>query len=205
MLKTLLSSLFGKKEQVEEPEGSYLVAQLNEKIMPIDRGLVYGDPLDEYIRNKGYGEVTGGGTLQEKTGEIIYCDIEICLSDKKVDEEMIADITGKLESLGAPKGSKLIIESTGVEVPFGLKEGLALYLDGQNLPSEIYASCDINHVLSELLRLTGKEPGMERYWEGETETAVYLYDTSFDEMRNAISEFIDSYPLCQGARVVQIA
>src|SRR6186713_2136845 len=139
MLKKFLTSLFNKKNDIEEPVGNFIIAQLNEKVMPIDRGLVYEDPINEFLKEKQYGEVTGGGTLQEKTGELAYCDIEIKLSTIDIDKTVITNIIDKIESLGAPKGSKLIIERTKEEIPFGKKEGLALYIDGQNLPPEVYA------------------------------------------------------------------
>ncbi len=204
MLKNFFKTLFKKKEKADG-SGNFIVAQLNEKIMPIDRGLVYEDPLDEFLKEKGYGEVTGGGTLQEKTGELAYCDVEISLASNSIDKTVIADIIGKLENLGAPKGSKLIIENTKDEIPFGKKEGLAIYLDGQNLPEEVYKECDVNFVLSELHRLTNIEPNTDRNWQGEKETALYFFGDSFEQMKNSISEFIATYPLCKGARVVQIA
>ncbi len=205
MLKKFLTTLFKNKGDTEEPLGNFIVAQLNEKVMPIDRGIVYEDPIDEFLKEKKYGEVTGGGTLQEKTGELSYCDVEIKLSTNDIDKLAIADIIDKIESIGAPKGSKLIIEKTKEEIPFGKKEGLALYIDGQNLSPEVYAECDINFVLSEIHRLTNIEPNADRSWQGEKETALYFFGDSFEQMKNSISEFIDTYPLCKGARVVQIA
>jgi hypothetical protein len=205
MLKKFLTTLFKKKDDPEEPAGNFIVAQLNEKVMPIDRGLVYEDPIDEFLKEKQYGGVTGGGTLQEKTGELAYCDIEIKLSTNDIDKSVIADIIEKIESIGAPKGSKLIIEKTKEEIPFGKKEGLALYIDGQNLSPEVYVECDINFVLSEIHRLTNIEPNADRNWQGEKETALYFFSDSFEQMKNSIAEFIETYPLCKGARVVQIA
>lgn len=205
MLKKLLSRLFNKKVALEESTGNFIVAQLNEKVGPIDRGLVYEEPLDDFLKEKQYGEVTGGGTLQEKTGELSYCDIEIEITSKIIDNVTIADIVAKLESLGAPKGSKLIIEGTKEEIPFGKKEGLALYLDGTGLPEEVYKESDINFVLSELHRLTNIEPNADRNWQGEKETALYFFGDSFETMKNSISDFIATYPLCKGARVLQIA
>jgi hypothetical protein len=205
MIKKLFTTLFKKNEQTEAPESNFIVAQLNEKVMPIDRGLVYEEPLDEFLKERGYGEVAGGGTLQEKTGELSYCDVEISLASISIDKSMIAEIIWKLESLGAPKGSKLIIEKTKDEIPFGKKEGLAIYLDGQNLPDEVYKECDINFVLSELHRLINIAPNADRNWQGEKETALYFFSDSFEQMKNSISDFIATYPLCKGARVVQIA
>ncbi|MBP3967330.1 hypothetical protein [Paenibacillus lignilyticus] len=78
------------------------IIQLNDKIMPINRGLVYEDPLDEYLRANSLGEITGGGTMQEETGEIEYCDIEVLISKrnyKQISSE-IMDFLEVLEGLG---------------------------------------------------------------------------------------------------------
>jgi hypothetical protein len=76
----ILKKLFGSNEEKEQtPQGSFIVIQLNEKIMPIDRGEIYEDPLDEFLQRNLYGEVTGGGTMQAKSGEIEFCDMEVLI------------------------------------------------------------------------------------------------------------------------------
>ena len=59
MLKKIISNLFPKKKI--EQESNFIVVQLNEKVMPIDRGIVYEDPIDEFLKERNWGEVTGGG------------------------------------------------------------------------------------------------------------------------------------------------
>ncbi len=73
------------------------------------------------------------------------------------------------------------------------------------MPKEVYEECDINFVLSELHRLTNIEPNADRNWQGEKETALYFFSESFEEMKESISKFVATYPLCKGARIVQIA
>ena len=92
-----------------------------------------------------------------------------------------------------------------VDVPFGSLEGLAVYLNGTDLPHEIYKQCDVNHVVDEINRLLHGKGAMFGHWQGPKETALYLYGDSADEMRHLISGFMDEYPLCQKARVVKIA
>jgi len=87
----------------------------------------------------------------------------------------------------------------------GKREGLALYLDGRNLPAETYQTCDSNYVLAEVKRLTQDESDVLRYWQGPTETAFYVYGDSFEAMKRSIQGLVDTYPLCKGARIVQIA
>ena len=206
MLNKIFKKLFGSNEEKEQiPQGSFIVIQLNEKIMPIDRGEIYEEPLDEFLRTNAYAEVTGGGTMQAESGEIEFCDMEVLIYKGNDIEKIITEIISKLEIWGAPKGSHIEIQNTEEKITFGRKEGLAIYLDGLNLPENVYRECDSNFVLSEVSRLIGYEGKVERYWQGEKEMALYFYGDSFKEMKATISEFINTYPLCQGSRIAQIA
>jgi len=178
---------------------------LNDKIMPMDRGDVYEDPLDEFLKSMNYGEVTGGGTMQMENGEIEYCDLEICLNSAQIDDEMIKQIINKLEELGAPKGSTLLVENTQEKIPFGINEGLAIYLDGINLSDEVYKNSDSEAIANEICRLANIESDIIRYWQGNTETALYFYDKSFEKINNSIEHFVKTNPECENARIVQIA
>lgn len=202
MIKRLLAGIFSKKPTPVQEK--YIVAQLNDKIMPIDRGDVYEDPLDELLKIKYYGEVSGGGTLQAVSGEIEYCDVEIKLVDT-LNKQAVEEIIAKLESLGAPKGSKLIIEETGEQIPFGRLEGMAIYLDGVNLSDEVYKNSDTEALAENINALIGIKTDILRYWQGNTETAIYFYGHSFEDMKIATAEFISITPDCENARVVQIA
>ncbi|MDB4921177.1 hypothetical protein [Mucilaginibacter sp.] len=203
MIKKIWNKLFNK---AEEPQpGNYIVAQLNDKLMPIDRGEVYEDPLDEFLKQKWYGEISGGGTLLSKSNEIEYCDVEIKLREKDISRQAIAEIINKLEELGAPKGSKLIIEDTGEKIEFGKLEGLALYLDGVNLSDEVYKNSNPEALILDIKKLTNIESDIVRYWHGNTESGMYFYGESFNGMKDAIANLINSNPECENARVVQIA
>jgi hypothetical protein len=119
----------------------------------------------------------GGGTMLGANGEIEYCDVEIELADDS--EEMIERLILVLEKLGAPKGSKLFVNERGQEIPFGTLEGLAVYLNGTDLPASTYQECDVNFVYSEFDRLLEGIGSVHSYWEGPTETALYMYGESF--------------------------
>ncbi len=201
-----LKKLFGdKKEQESQSSGNFIIATLNDKVMPLDRGEIYEDPLDEYIQVNAIGQVTGGGTMQLKTGEIEYCDIEIQLNGDEINDEQINSIIEKLEELGAPKGSKLTIEKTGQKIEFGKKEGLGIYLDGINLPDAVYAEADIDYLADELNKRASPDNNVIRNWTGNEESALYYYAQSFEEMKNGVQDIVDSYPLCKGARIEKIA
>jgi hypothetical protein len=190
--------------QPSDAVGVDVTAQLNHKLMPIDRGERYEDPLGAALESAGLGEVVGGGTMQLQTGEIEYIDVELVLSDLA---KAIPLVVATLEASGAPKGSKLRLHrADGVqEIPFGTQEGVGVYLDGATLPAEVYATSDINVVIEQLMERIEGMGEMQSYWEGETETALYFYGPDAEALKGRMAGFLSEYPLCAGARVVTIA
>ena len=193
---------FFKKKKIElEPE--FIVVTINARIQPMHRCEIYEDPLEETLSKNSIGEISGGGTLQSQTGEIENCDVEIQVNNSN--NEVVQLIKSSLEHIGVPKGSKITVEATDTEIDFGTLEGLAIYLNGTDLDDEIYANCDSNHVYNELDRLVQGNGKVHSYWQGETETAFYLYGTSFVQMKSQIFDLVANYPLCQKCRIEQIA
>jgi hypothetical protein len=207
MFKKLLDKLFKSKSKTDSDEGSgnYLVATLNDKVMPIDRGDIYEIPLDSFLKENGYGEVTGGGTMQLETGEIEYCDVEICLNSENIDKAIVNKIIKKLEELGAPKGSRLLIEKTAERIPFGVTEGLGLYLDGINLSDEVYKNSNSEALATEIRKLANIKGEVLRFWQGNIETGLYFYGDSFENIRNSIENFVKQNLECENSRIVRIA
>lgn len=186
----------------QEPVFAY--ARINARVLPMDRGERYEDPLMEALEENGLAEVTGGGTMQAASGEILYCGIDLDLFDVEKAVPFVCEFLGEC---GAPIGSKLEYEQDGksVEVPFGFLEGLAIYFNGTELPSEVYETCDINHVFDEINRLLDDRGEIQGHWQGPTETALYLYGYYAEEMKERIASFMAEYPLCQRARYAVIA
>ncbi|EMH4146712.1 hypothetical protein RGN32_000137 [Providencia stuartii] len=147
--------------------------------------------------------VTGGGTLLSDNGEIDECDIE--LSVVEANDENISLIIQLFSSMLAPKGSRLVIHGEDIVIEFGDEEGLALYLNGTDLPDEVYENSDINDIFDKLDEAVEDIGAIHGVWEGPTETAFYFYGASFAEMSSLLQPLIDSIPLCQKSRVVQIA
>lgn len=172
--------------------------------MPLERGDRYEDPLDEALKTQEFGEVTGGGTMQKVSGEIEFIDLEMRLSDLV---RGIPFVISKLENWGAPKGSILRVYQKDMteEIPFGRAEGIGIYLDGVNLPKDVYQNSDVNHVISECNKRLSGRGEMQSFWEGPQETALYFYGQSASEMKRLMHDFIESYPLCQNAREVTLA
>jgi len=178
-----------------------LTLQMNARLQPLTRGELYEDLIGEALEAYEIGGVDGGGTMLQESGEIEFCDVEIFL-DKKTDENMnlLFEI---IAELGVPKGSKLYGEDAEYKV--GTLEGLALYLNGTDLPDKVYKKCDINHVIEKIDELLDEEGAYYSYWEGPNDTALYFYGASFNKMKKIMEPFLEKYPLCEKCRVVQIA
>lgn len=194
----MFKKLFSKPETARQ----LVIARLNDRSQPIDRGERYEDPLDAFLKANGLGEVSGGGTQLQETGEIDFCEVEIQLAT--VSPEVLEAVAAQLQAAGAPKGSALV-QPDGTELPLGRHEGLAVYLNGTDLPDETYQECDSNFVFSEFNRMLEGLGAVHSHWQGPAETALYMYGPSYSAMRFALSDFLASYPLCARARVVQIA
>ena len=197
-------AFWNRKKREEEPHGEHLTAQLNARLMPIDRG-DFEDPLDEFLKERSLGEVTGGGTqLADEPAGIEFCDVEILLKDPS--DANLAAVIQCLEQLGAPKGSKLHLPDRE-SIPFGVYEGLALFLDGVNLPDSVYETCDVDELVetANAKLAAGGGGRFYSYWQGSTETGLYFYGPSFAAMRTALGPVLAADPQCQGARVEQIA
>lgn len=183
--------------------GEMVIARLNARAQPLDRGEVFEDPLSDILQAAGIGEVTGGGTLLGEEGEIEFCDLEIMVPEAT--DAVLGAIREALEGLGAPKGSRLIWNDGANELKFGTFEGLAVYLNGTDLPDAVYEQSDASFVYEELGRLVGSEGRVVSHWGGPRETALYLYGRSAATMLARIRPFLDTYPLCDKARIVTIA
>lgn len=183
----------------------FIFLELNLRIMPLNGAICRAeieDKLIEILKEDGKGDVTGGGTYQNSNGEITGCDIEINLNDDS--KETIDWLLNILNDFNFPKGSRLT-DGDELTIELGSSEGLAIYLDGVNLPDEVYLECDINFVVSEMERLLGDNGSFYNAWIGNEWTGLYFYGTSFEIMNNAVKDFITTYKLCQGCRIEQIA
>ncbi len=175
---------------------------LNARLQPVHRGRMFAESLDRFLSQKGLGEIEGGGSLQSKTGEIEYCDIVVLLHDP-VDANAAA-VASALESLGAPLGSRYRVDGADDVTAFGVNQGLGLYLNGTDLPDETYANEDVNELIDRLKETIDGHGRLMSFWAGPTETALYFYGKSFDQMADVLAPVIAAHPLAQQSRVEQI-
>ncbi|MBW6420563.1 hypothetical protein KX729_03845 [Rhizobium sp. XQZ8] len=188
--------LFSKKPKTKP----MLVATLNARLQPLDRGEIE-DAFDDTMKRLGLNiRVVGGGTLMTNEGEPEDIDIEV----DDLSAEIAATVTRAFEAMLAPVGSRLRLPDQTV-VEFGRQHGLGLYLNGTDLPRDIYTTCDSNHVYRECNRLLEGVGRVSSHWQGAQETALYMYGTDFSVMHDRLTTFLETYPLCQKCRVERIA
>ncbi|MEP2718021.1 hypothetical protein [Pseudophaeobacter sp.] len=201
--RSILSSMKNSGEDHGD-DRTIVIAQLDARVQPIDRGDYFADPLDDVLQSSGSGEVTGGGTqLAGEPDGIAYCDIEIMVNE--LSKATIQEIISTLEELGAPKGSVLKLPEGRNDIAFGSLEGMALFLNGTDLPAEVYEQSDVNDLISRCEALVEGGGRFRGFWEGSSETALYFYGKSFDDMKLSIEDLLATDPLCAMARVVKIA
>lgn len=175
-----------------------ITLDLNMKLLPFDRSIIE-DILDKYLENEAIGRVTGGETFQEPNGEIKNCNIEIKLKDIKYYDDFLKIV----KKIKLARGSKIISSKEIIDI--GKMEGLAVHLNGTDLPLEVYKSCDVNYVVKKLNQILKNKGHMLSYYEGADDTILYFYGDSFKEMNELIKDFITSYPLCDKCQIIQIA
>jgi len=180
-----------------------LDVRLNARLPSVQRGDRYEDPLAFWIEGAFPGSrVTGGGTLRSPQGEPLACAVRAEVTGASSDIE--DGVAAFLDGLGAPLGSSLTL---GERAPreFGVQIGFALYLDGHGLPTEVYAANDVNEFIDELHARTADHGVLQSFWEGPTETALYLYGPDASALSGSIAPLLGAHPLAVNARLERIA
>lgn len=176
-----------------------LTVELNARLQPIHRGEMFEEPLENVLIQANVGEVLGGGTFMSATREIEKCDITL-----EVKDDWIAKVFAYLQRIKIiPKGSKIICKQE--ITPIGQAEGMAIYLNGTDLPAEVYRTNDINELISKLQDALGDKCFMFSWWEGGTETALYFYGESYLKLYESVKHILEIHPLCKLSHVKQIA
>jgi hypothetical protein len=112
-------------EQLRADAPPIVLAKIVQPIGPVERERIYEEPLAEFLAEHDLGEVTGGGTMQDRDGSVLFAGIDIEVTDV---ERAIPLIAKKLAELGAPDGSVLQYDVGGETVVYpiarsGVKRG----------------------------------------------------------------------------------
>lgn len=182
----------------EREHPHYVVVTIWEHIEPIDRGDRYEEPLWDAI--EGAGHVVGGGSQFSRKDGIEFVNIEIELASL----DSIPLVKSTLEAQGCPKGSEVryTIDGRDVIEEFGVTECVCVFLDGVNLPDEVYQETDIDELAGQLSEALGESGEIRGSWAGETETSIFLFGNEAEETYSRVEPVLNSYPLCQNARIV---
>lgn len=184
---------------MSEPYPHLVIARILEYIEPLDRGDRYEDPLDKQLHEYAVGEVAGGGSQLDENGGIVFVDIELHLKDRDAALELCKLA---LEFLGAPKGSQFIYYEGEQELkmPFGTTEGVALVLDGVNLPQEVYEKFGLDELMAALQPVLADGIGEFHACRTLNEvTEVYFYGPSADQLMEVLAPVQQTFPLCQNS------
>jgi hypothetical protein len=90
-------------DQPWEPP-TIVFAKIVQPIHPTDRERLYEEPLAKFLAERDLGEITGGGTMQDGDGSVLFAGIDIEVRDPR---RAVPRIARKLAELGAPEGSEL--------------------------------------------------------------------------------------------------
>ena len=176
----------------------HVTLHLNMRLMPVDRGALFEDPIDEVLHKHDIGEVTGGGTLLSKEKMPISCDIEFSIKKDKIDEFISFLKAANTIASGS------YIEHDNKKEEIGTLEGLNLILDGTGLDEKVYRENDVNNVISEIDNLIKEKGQYHSYYIGEKNTNLYFYGASFNEMKEIIANYAKTSPLCENSIIEQI-
>jgi hypothetical protein len=179
-----------------------ITARIPEHIEPLDRGQRYEAPLNDALASRELGMLSSAGTHLTPESEIGYVDLEIALANLNA---ALGVVKRTLEAQGAPVGSRLLFRRNGIdeELPFGVQEAVAVYLDGVSLANEVYERTNIEELVTRVAEAVESVGGEWRgSWNGPSETALYQFGPSADAMLDALLPVFDSFAICQNARVV---
>src|SRR5216684_4274514 len=70
-----------EKERASRPPGHFVSAKIMDPILPMARGSMYKEPLDEALQARGFGSVTGGGTQMGPDNSVAWIGLELELSN----------------------------------------------------------------------------------------------------------------------------
>ncbi len=192
--------LFNIKNKVEtvENEMCNVILHLNMRLMPIDRGTLFEDPIDEVLHKYNIGEITGGGTSISKERMPISCDIEFVIKKNQIDN--FISFLKNVDTMA--KGSYIEYDDKREEI--GNLEGLNLILDGTGLDENVYKENDVNDIINEINSLLEGKGKYHSYYIGEKNTNLYFYGNSFAEMKKIIVNYTKTSPLCKNSIIEQI-
>lgn len=192
----------GQKRNERANRVAKVHVHINARLQPKHRDKRFEGPLSEILARLAPGsEIVGGGTLLSAEREPLSCDIEFFWAGEP--ERATAAIVDMLEQNGIPRGSYVSVNG-GTQRDIGMFEGVGVYLNGTDLPDQVYAESDVNELITHSHAALGGRGELYSWWKGPRETALYFYGPSAATVRELLGPVLDSDPLAQRCRVVDL-
>lgn len=122
---------------------------------------------------------------------------EVPLEDAEGVVAALLDLEG-----GLPTGTT--VEIHGKAVACGELAGVALYLNGTDLPDEVYAASGLQEVVTTLQEALGRVGQLWSYWQGPAETGLYFYGPDGAAIRDVLAAQASVVPLLESSRLVDL-
>lgn len=181
-----------------------LTIHLNARIMPIDRGSQFEDPLFEVLEERFPGtEWTGAGTQTSETGEPVSCDI-VADVPRRHTKKILSVVAEFLTAHGAPKGSWAGFDPKRNTVTFGELEGTQIRVDvagakSAGAPSEFFDEL----LVSTEAAVTPASSWMS-VWESNEWLTITYYGRSGAELLRVAEEVIPALGLARFTQARQL-
>ncbi len=105
--------LTGRSRAGSHRYAHFVYAKILDPIGPMERGRKYADPLHEALRERDLGEVSGGGVVWTKAGQVEWVGLDLELANLQGALEFTRQ---RLRELGAPPGSFLEYLESGKDI-----------------------------------------------------------------------------------------
>ena len=188
--------MFKKKESAAEKAVNKSIVSL---VLYINE-----DTISPVLKKYRLGKLVGGESMMTKENGVECCELSFECPRRKLNK-----LINLLSIIPLAKGSRITVYGEDgkeeKEIEVGKLECMGIRLNGTELPDEIYKSCTSDYVVDELMKILGEEKVLYTYWHGDTDMLLFFYGESYEEMRDKVSDFLDTYPLCRDCTVEQVA
>ncbi|MDX8348860.1 hypothetical protein SLH49_12805 [Cognatiyoonia sp. IB215446] len=184
-------------------EPVYLSVRLPLKIGPMERFEFWEEPLTEILKAEELGEITGGGTMMDPEGDILYCDLEVELSD--LTDKTLDKLQDAMTRLNAPKSTSFVTDGGTVLREFGSISVVGIGLNGADLPDSAYEGFDPDDFNDEVVSSLGEGYAYGGSHAGEKYTFFYYHGSDADHMKTRLTDIAAHKPIGEGAQITQLA
>ena len=168
-----------------------IILQINDKCGPMVRGELYREPLEDFFEENKLGEVTGGGTLLQESGQPEYSEIEISLNT--LSDDILKKLIEKVNSI-VPKGSVMFLEDD-TEIQVGILEGVAINLNHSQAPEALLDEMDFQAMWEDFDDAIGEDGKEHDDYDGKDTFTSYYYGLSAQKIIDNMNEELKKHKI----------